>query len=343
MQGEGGFTDLLVRLIKLPGVSGYEAPVREAIRGLVSGLGKTWTDSVGNLYLDLGGEGPTILYAAHMDEIGLVVTDITDDGLLRFRKIGGIEDLILPSTQVTVHTSKGDVPGVIGVTPPHLRLERQEQQAPQWHQLYIDVGASSRREAEELGVRPLDPVTLDKSPVLLAGSRALAARAVDDRLGCAALVQLARVIAGGLRVKARVVLAWTVQEEVGLRGALAAARSVGADLAVAVDTMACCRPEVTGPARWGGGPVIRAVDNAYIADPALVSRIRRLAESRGIRVQVATAGGGTDAAAFQRQGVRSIALCAPVKYAHSTVELLNLDDARGLVELLAAVAEEPPV
>ncbi len=340
------FTDLLVRLIKTPGVSGYEEPVREAVKELVSDVGgRLWRDSVGNLYLDLGGEGPTIVYAAHMDEIGLVVTDVTSDGLLRFRKIGGIEDRILPSMRVTVHTSSGDLPGVIGVAPPHLRLDQQQgQQVPAWHQLYIDIGASSRQEAEELGVRVMDPVTLDKNPTVMAHGRALASRAIDDRLGCAVLVKLAWSIADGdVKPRSRVVLAWTVQEEVGLRGALVAAQKVGAELAVAVDTMACCRPEVTGPARWGGGPIIRAIDNAYIADPVLVSRIKALADSRGIKVQIAPAGGGTDAAAFQRHGIRSIALTAPVKYTHSTVEMLNLEDARGLLDLLAAVAEEPPI
>ncbi len=346
MPGRLEFTELLVELIKTPGVSGYEEPVRKLVGELVADTGgRLWKDAVGNLYLDFGGDGPTIVYAAHMDEIGLVVTDVTDDGLLRFRKIGGIEDRILPSMRVTVHTTAGDVPGVIGVAPPHLSLEQQQaQQVPPWHQLYIDIGASSRKEAEELGVRVMDPVTLDKNPTLMVRGRALASRAIDDRLGCAALVALAwRIADGEVKPRARVVLAWTVQEEVGLRGALVAAQRVDADLAVAVDTMACCRPEVTGPARWGGGPIIRAMDNAYIADPGLVARLKSLAESRGLRVQVAPAGGGTDAAAFQRHGIRSIALTAPVKYTHSTVEMLNLEDARGLLDLLAAVAEELPL
>ena len=348
MAGVKPFMDYLLRLIEAPGVSGREDPVARVVERLLAEAGvggRLERDGMGNLYLDLGGDGPVVVMAAHMDEIGLVVTEVTGEGLLRFRKVGGIEDRILPSMRVTVHTRGGPVPGVIGVAPPHLRLEAgQERQVPAWHQLFIDVGASSREEAEGLGVRPMDPVTLDKSPVTLAGGRALASRAIDDRMGCAALVELARRVASGeVRPRARLILAWTVQEEVGLRGALVAAQRVRADLAVAVDTMACCRPEVTGPARWGGGPIIRAMDNAYIADYRLVEALEALARARGIQAQVAPAGGGTDAAAFQRWGVRSVALTAPVKYTHSTVEMLNLRDAEGLLELLAAVAEEPPV
>lgn len=342
----GGFLETILGLIRAPGVSGYEAPVREAVKRMVGGLGgRLWEDSMGNLYLDMGGDGPTIVYAAHMDEIGLVVADVREDGLLRFRKVGGVEDRVLLGRRVTVHTAQGPVEGVIGVDPPHLRLDEQQgRRVPAWHEMAIDVGATSREEALELGVRVMDPVTLDKNPVLLARGKALASRAIDDRMGCAALVMLARRIAGGeVKPRARVVLAWTVQEEVGLRGALVAAQRLNADLAVAVDTMACCRPEVTGPARWGGGPIVRAMDNAYIADPGLVRAVVDAARARGVEVQVAPAGGGTDAAAFQRHGVRSIALTAPVKYTHSTVEMLNLRDAEALVDLLGVVAEEPPV
>ncbi len=335
---------LLEDLIKVPGVSGYEDPIRSHIRSLVEAYGRVYEDNVGNLVLDLGGEGETILLAAHMDELGLVVTHIEEDGMVRFRKIGGIDDRILPNSRVTVHTEKGEVPGVIGITPPHLQLDRGDQRVVAWHELGIDVGAESREDAEAMGIRVLDPVTLDKNVAWLGGGRTIAARAIDDRSGCAVLVELARAVGEGeVKPRGRLLLAWTVQEEVGLRGAMALAETIRPGLFIAVDTMSCCLPGITGSARLGGGPVIRAVDNAYIAERKLVSRIESLARNRGIDYQVATAGGGTDAGALQRRGVRAIALGIPVKYSHSSVEVMRLRDLEAMVDLAKALAEDPPI
>ncbi|MEB3860216.1 MAG: M42 family metallopeptidase [Desulfurococcales archaeon] len=332
---------LLEGLIRAPGVSGYEDRVRDHIKGLVGGYGVLREDSLGNLLLDLGGEGETLLFAAHMDELGLVVTNVDEDGMVRFRKIGGIDDRVLPNTRVNIHTATGDVPGVIGLTPPHLQLDRGDQRVIPWNELAIDVGASSREEAEELGVRVLDPVTLDKAIVRLGRGNLVASRAIDDRAGCAVLVELARAVAEGeVKPRGRLLLAWTVQEEVGLRGAMALAETVRPDLFIAVDTMSCCLPGITGRTRLGGGPTIRAVDNAYIADRKLVSRVESIARSAGIDYQLATAGGGTDAGALQRRGVKVLALGIPVKYSHSSVEVMNLADLRGMADLVKALSEE---
>ena len=332
--------DYLRRLVGVPGVSGYEDRVRRVILDLASWFGRPRVDNVGNVVLDMGGRGSKVVLAAHMDELGLVVTDITEEGLLRFRKIGGIDDRVLPSTHVIVHTGKGDLPGVIGITPPHLQLDREQRVIP-WSELFIDVGASSRGEAEEMGVSVLDPVSFQKPWTTLAGGSLVATRAIDDRMGCAALLKIAEMIHGGeVKPRNRVVLAWTVQEEVGLRGAMALAQSERPSLMIAVDTMACCNPQITGPVKPGKGPVIRALDNAYIGDLRAARRILEVARASGIPVQVATAGGGTDAAAFQRVGVRSLAIGVPVKYTHSTVEVMNVGDYRSLVDLLARALEE---
>ncbi|BEP17935.1 M20/M25/M40 family metallo-hydrolase [Pyrofollis japonicus] len=332
--------DLLRRLVMEPGVSGYEEPIRRLIGSEIDGLGEAWVDDVGNLFLDLGGEGDTVLIAAHMDELGLVITSIFDDGLLAFRKLGGIDDRVLPSQHVVVLGSKGPVEGVIGLEPPHLQLEKEPKVVP-WHQLRIDVGASSREEVEELGIRVLDPVVPKKHWTRLAGGRFFASRGFDDRAGVYVLVELARLVArGSVRPRHHVVLAWTVQEELGLRGALAIAARLKPKYFIAVDTMACCRPEITGPARPGNGPVIRALDNAYVADWGLVRRAKEVAEEEGIPYQLASAGGGTDAAAFMRAGVRSVAIVMPVKYGHTTVETIARSDIEDTVKLLAKLLEK---
>jgi len=340
---ETRLTETLRELILHPGVSGYEDRVRQAIKQMLPEGLNVYEDTLGNLVAESGQGDPTIVIAAHMDELGLVVTHIRDDGLIKFRKIGGIDDRILPSMRVTIHAEGSDIPGVIGLTPPHLQLERGEQKVIPWHELAIDVGASSSDEVTSMGIRVLDPVTLDKIPTRLGGGW-LAARSIDDRMGCAVLVELAkRISSGAVMPRGRIILAWTVQEEVGIRGAMALAESIRPTLFVAVDTMSCCLPGITGAVKPGQGPVIRAVDNAYIADPKLVKRIEELAKRRGIDYQIATAGGGTDAAALQRKGVRAVALGTPVKYTHSTVEMLNTRDLAGMVELVSSIVENPPI
>ena len=336
--------DLLRELVGVPGPSGYEGPIRRFLVEKLRGLGfEPRVDELGNVYVELGdSSGRGLLLAAHMDELGLVVTHIEDSGLIRFSKLGGIDDRILPSTRVDLLGSKGPVRGVIGLTPPHLQLDRsQRQEVVPWHRLAIDVGASSRDEVLEMGIDVLTPAVFEKPWVELGGGRYVATRAVDDRAGCAVLLRLAeRVAAGDLRPRSRLVLAWTVQEEVGLRGAFGLARRLEPSLMVAVDTVSCCEPAVTGRLRLGGGAVIRAVDNAYIAGPELVSKLEALARERGIPVQKTVAGGGTDAAAFQRAGVRAVALGVPVRYTHSTVETVRKSDLEALEGLAAALVEE---
>ena len=344
LEGYEPSIDLLRRLVMVPGPSGWEEPVRRELEGLLQGLGRLEADSYGNLLLHVGGEGPRLVLAAHMDELGLVVTGILENGLLTFQKLGGIADFVLASAHVTVHTEQGPVDGVIGVEPPHIRRVLGGQpQEPKWSEMRIDIGASSRDEALEMGVRPLDPVTFKKHFVLLGKGRYVSTRGLDDRAGVAALVELARLIGEGrVRPRAELVLAWTVQEEVGLKGAMMLAHRLDADYMIAVDTMTCCHPVVSGNTRLGAGPALRLVDSYQLAHRGLAKHLARLAEARGIPYQVTAAGGGTDAGAFQHTGVPSIAVTLPTMYTHSLVEKSHLGDYRDLIRLLAALVEEPP-
>ncbi len=334
------FTEILRKLVNVPGVSGFEDKVRESIRSSIKSYGKTWIDPIGNLVLELGEGEKSILLAAHMDELGLLVTNIDDDGKIRFRKIGGIDDRILPSQHVVIHTSKGDVQGVIGLTPPHLRLEKELKVVP-WNELYIDVGVDSAEEARELGIEVLDPVTFYKPWSILGKGNIIATRSIDDRFGCAVLVELAhKIYEGSIRPRAKIYLAWTVQEEVGLRGALALAHTLKPNYMIAVDTTTCCNPVITGGLKPGKGPTLRVVDNAGIMNPRIAKYIVNLAREHSIPLQPASAGGGTDMAAFQRVNVYAVSLGVPVKYTHSTTEMINLNDVDMLIKLLSIVIED---
>lgn len=334
---------LLEDLVLIPGAPGYEDRVRSYISEIVSNYGKVEVDRMGNLLLHVGGGGKgKIVIAAHMDEIALVVTGIGSNGLLSFRKLGGIDDSILPARHVVVHGSKGPIPGVIGADPPHLRMTRSQQQAPvrPWHELRIDVGAESKAEVEEMGIRVLDQVTFKKHISYLGNGKYISTRGLDDRAGCSALIELARLIgSGAVEPKADVILAWTVQEEIGLMGAKALARELQPDLFIAVDTSTCCHPAITGDLSLGKGPVLRAIDNVYVAPPRLVRKLYDAITGKGIPLQVATAGGGTDAGAFHVTGVPSIAISAPAKYTHSLTEKIHLGDYENWIKALAAVVE----
>lgn len=334
------FLETFRKLVYTPGIPGYEDRVRELILSMVKNYGKTFVDSLGNLVLEIGEGEKSVLLAAHMDELGLVVTHIEDDGKLRFRKMGGIDDRILPSQHVVIHSEKGDIPGIIGLTPPHLRLEKEVKVMP-WNELFIDVGADSAEEARSLGVEILDPVTFYKPWSTLKKGKVIATRSVDDRFGCAVLIEIARMIyESKITPKLKVYLAWTVQEEVGLRGALALAHMIKPSYMISIDTTTCCNPAITGSLKPGNGPTIRAIDNAGIISPRLVKYLIKLAKQNNIPVQPVSAGGGTDMAAFQRVNVLSAALGVPVKYTHSTTEYLNLDDVEKLIQFTSVILED---
>jgi len=336
---------LLERLLATCGVSGHEGPVRDAIREAIGSLCKLETDALGNLFVTLGEGSPHILLIAHMDEIGLLVTQIEDNGCLRFRKVGAIDDRLLPSRPVIVHTQSGPVRGVIGMIPPHLTLDRtQTTRGVPWNEMFVDLCTRSRAETEALEIKLLDPITLEKDAFVLR-EKFLCGRSLDDRFGCAVLVQVLQRLAKR-KLKRRVSLVWSVREEIGLQGSTVIGNRLTPDIVLAVDSYASAdAPDVPfhlAPARLGSGPVLRLVDDQAIASPALRAQLEALASTHRIPLQVGATGGGTDGAAIQRSGlgVHMMAVSAPIRYLHSMVELCHLDDLNRLVELLEVAALE---
>jgi putative aminopeptidase FrvX len=336
---------LLERLLATCGVSGHEGPVRDAIREAVGNLSKLETDALGNLFVTLGEGSPHILLIAHMDEIGLLVTQIEGNGCLRFRKVGAIDDRLLPSRPVIVHTQSGPVRGVIGMIPPHLTIDRtQTTRVVPWNEMFVDLCTRTRAETESLGIKMLDPITLEKDAFVL-HEKFLCGRSLDDRFGCAVLVQVLHRLAKR-KLKRRVSLVWSVREEIGLQGSTVIGNRLAPDIVLAVDSYASAdAPDVPfhlAPARLGNGPVLRLADDQAIASPALRAQLEALASTHRIPLQVGATGGGTDGAAIQRSGVgvHMMAVSVPIRYLHSMVELCHLDDLNHLVELLEAAALE---
>jgi putative aminopeptidase FrvX len=354
----------LAPFVAARGVSGHEGPVREVVREQLRAIDPDWKpveDEEGNLLLVLGRGERTLLFVAHMDEIGLEVTKVRADGLLEARKRGGFHDHLYQATAIELVTGGGVLPGVT-LPPPALRPEPAgtpagttsgtqaaatggtavgaANDAP----FLIDVGARSAEQAALWGVQVGDPATVPKELVRLGAHRA-AGRSNDDRVGCAALVLALRQ----LDVEAldrRVVFVWAVREEVGLEGADHVARTLRPvpEAAFAVDTLVTSdspRDDVRyAYAPLGAGPVLRALDNTSLTPRHVLDRVRGIAARHGLPLQTSTMGGGNDGSRFVYEGAIDCPLAWPQRNSHSRVETFDLRDMVRLADLVAAVAAE---
>ncbi|MBO8175340.1 MAG: M42 family metallopeptidase [Thermococcus sp.] len=325
----------LREITQIPGISGYEEKVREKLIEWIEPFADYKVDRMGNLIVELGEGDEKAIFMAHMDEIGVLITGITNDGKLKFRKIGGIDDRLLIGRHVDVITENGKLDGVIGVTPVHLNLERKFDTIP-WHALEIDIGAESKEEALSLGVKPLDYAVFKKHFAVL-NNRYVATRSLDDRFGVVALFEAIKDLVDH-DLNGKFIFAFTVQEEIGLKGAKFLAEHYSPEFAFAIDSFACCS-FLTGDVKLGRGAGIRAVDNSAVYTRKLAKRVVEIAEKNGILLQIGVTGGGTDASVFQHKS-EVLALSVPIKYLHSEVEMLHLNDLDALIKLIEAIVFE---
>ena len=232
--------DLLKKLADASGVSGFEDDVRNIMMDELKGqVDELEVDTLGNMIATRYGspDGKKIMLAAHMDEIGLMVRYIDKNGFIKFSKIGGIDDQMLLNQEVTIHTSNGDITGVIGSKPPHRMKEAERKKIIDYENMFIDIGVSDREEAEKI-VKLGDTITIDQEFVSL--GNLYKGKALDNRIGCAVLVEVMKKA----KTNATIYGVGTVQEEVGLKGARTAAFKLNPDMALALDvTIAGDHPE----------------------------------------------------------------------------------------------------
>jgi putative aminopeptidase FrvX len=323
---------LLRKLSEAVGVSGREDEVRailvEEIRGKAD---SARVDALGNLVATRRGTGSSklrVMIAAHMDEVGLMVTLVEDGGMLRFARVGGIDERILPARPVTIGAKR--VPGVIAFKPIHLTEKGETDRVTPAKDLVIDIGAASKTEAERLVARGDHACFLSEYVEPLAGSawRTVQGKAFDDRAGCAIAAALLAE-----RFPFDLVVAFTVQEEVGLRGAKVAAFAERPDCAFVLECTGAnevpVKKDLSPSTRLGAGPAITVMDSSFIADRRLVDLLVATASRLGIPYQFKQPNiGGTDAGAIQRvgDGVPSVTLAVPCRYIHSPAGILDLDD-----------------
>lgn len=335
----------LERLLDAPGPSGFESRPAREWRREASGFAEVRADVVGNSYAAWQEDArPLALLAGHVDEIGLQVTHVTKEGLLRFGTIGGWDPQVLVGQRVRILAKDGDVPGVVGRKAIHLIEPEERKKAAKVPKLWIDVGASSREELAEMGVRVGDPAVLGTGMVRLAGDR-IASRAVDNRVGAFVVLEALRLLAGGGKgCVAGAVAVATAQEEIGYSGggARASAFGLAPDVALVVDvTHATDVPGVekaeVGDHALGGGPVLTRGSSTH---PQVFEMLAQAAEAEDIpyTIQAAPLRTSTDADAIHlaRGGVPTGLVSVPNRYMHSPSETVAVSDLFHAARLLAA-------
>ncbi|MBC7093117.1 M42 family metallopeptidase [Candidatus Bipolaricaulota bacterium] len=324
------------------GVAGFEDEVREVLRDMVSPYVDTCeVDPLGNLTCSRG-SGDAVMLDAHMDEVGFMVRWIEKEGYLRLTGLGGWDERILLAHRLTLKTRDGGkVHGVIGTTPPHILSEDERGKVVPLEDLFVDVGARSREEAEEIGVRIGDPATIHY-PFQRIREGYVTGKAFDDRAGCLVAAEALRILAEE-KLPYRLVVNFAACEEGGLRGARAAAFRVAPKLALAVEgTIGADMPgvpEAKQPVRLGKGPAITLADRSITVNPRLVRFLEKVAEENGIPYQYKLpAYGSTDAGAIhlERGGTLAGVVSVPCRYIHSPVSTLLLSDLEATIRLVVA-------
>lgn len=330
---------LIEKLSNAFGISGYEYEVREIIKSEIKGyVDKIETDPLGNLIAikNFQAKGPKVMLNAHMDEVGLIVDYIDDNGFLRFKKVGGIDDRVLAGKRVLLRVSKEKlVPGVIGIKAIHLQHSKEEEERViEAKNLYIDIGAKNKNEAEK--IVPLGTPVMFKTVFQKINKDTFIGKAFDDRLGCALTIELLKN-----NYKNPVIALFTVQEEIGLRGSAVGTYKYKPDISITIEgTISADLPEVPEHLKCThieSGPVITIKDSGTITDHTLRKKLVQIAKKNKIPYQFKQViAGGTDAYRIQTSdsSVKVLTVAVPVRYIHSPVSLFKEKDYDDTLKLL---------
>ncbi len=340
--------DLLRKLVETSGVSGREDRIRQiVINELKPLVDEVRTDPIGNVIGFKKGVGRApkdgrkkLMLAGHMDEIGFVVSYIDDKGFIRFQPLGGFDARTLMAQRVTI-LGKKDLPGIIGSKPVHILSEEEKKKTLEIKDYFIDLGLPKDKVTELVSIG--DPITLHRQMATLGDC--YTCKSFDDRIGVYCMIEAIRK---AKKSPMDVYVVATTQEEVGLRGAIAAASGIVPDVGIALDvTLANDVPGASGQdeiSHLGNGTSICILNGSHITNPKLLARFVELAEKHKIKYQRdVLPRGGTDAAGIQRAqgGPAVITLSVPCRYVHTTVEMVHKDDIQATIDLLAAYIADP--
>lgn len=331
------------------GIPGYEEPVRRVMRQYLEPLSdEIITDNLGSIagVKKGNGNGPRVMVAGHLDEVGWVVTQITEKGFLRLQPVGGWWSQVMLAQRVKVLTRKGALIGVIGSKPPHILSPEDRNKVVQIKDMFVDIGASSRDEAKEWGVRPGDSIVPVCEFHVMPNPDFLMNKAWDNRAGLATAIMVLEELQGQTH-DASVYAVGNVQEEVGLRGAITMSETIKPDIGIAVDVgIAGDVPGVSehqAAGKMGAGPLILVYDASMVPNQALRHLVMDTAEELNIPYQLDwVPGGGTDAGRMHLwgRGVPSIAIGFATRYIHSHASIISRADMENAAKLVAALVKK---
>jgi len=337
-------TELFLKVItEAHGVPGYETEIRALMREYLAPLGELEQDKIGSVICRQGEQGPRVMLAGHMDEIGFMVHHITKEGYLKFLPLGGWWDQVLLGHRVIIKTRQGDLTGVVGAKPIHLLPADERKKVVEKRDMVIDIGASSAKEVKAAGVRVGDPVIPKSEFEILANGKTYLSKAFDDRIGCALVVEAMRHFAENEHPNQLFGVA-TVQEEVGIRGATTSVWLVEPDVAIVLESdiagdVPGIEPEQSD-VKLGKGPSVLVYDGSMIPNIPLRDLVIDTAAELDIPLQTSSIqAGGTDAGAIHkhRTGVPSVVIGVPARHIHSHSGIIHRDDYDNAVKLLVAV------
>lgn len=333
----------------VPGIPGYEEPVRKVMKKYLEPVSdQIITDNLGSIAgVKTGREGgPRIMVAGHLDEVGWMVTMITKEGFLKIQPVGGWWSQVMLAQRVRILTRKGELIGVVGSKPPHILTPEERRKVVEIKDMFIDIGASSKEEATEFGVRPGDPIVPVCDFTVMPNPKVLMNKAWDNRAGCAVAIMTLQELKG--QTHENVVYAvGNVQEEVGLRGAVTMSNLIEPDIGIALDVgiagdvPGVRETEVQG--KMGKGPLILLYDASMVPNQSLRNLVTDTADELHIPYQFdAIPGGGTDAGRMHvwGKGVPSVVIGFATRYIHSHAGLIHRDDMENAARLVAAVIKK---
>ncbi len=338
--------DLWKALTEAPGAPGFEGPVRSIMTQYLTPYSeKLVQDNLGSIFGVKTGDsdGPTLMVAGHMDEVGFMVTRINENGFIQFQTLGGWWGQVLLAQRVEIITDKGPVQGVISSIPPHVLTDDARNKPMPIKNMFIDIGADNKEDAKRVGIKPGQPILPVCPFTVMANEQKVMAKAWDNRYGCALSIELLKELQNVSHPNI-VYSGATVQEEVGLRGAATAANMIEPDLFIALDASpAGDIPGVEeGMGKLGGGLLMRILDRTMVTLPGLRDYVIDLCEAEEIPYQFFISQGGTDAGRVHTSGsgVPSLVIGIPARYIHSHAAIIHKSDYEAAKKLLLSLVKK---
>jgi len=336
--------DLMKRMMEAFGPSGFEREVNALCKEYMEPYSdEVIVDKLGTVtFVSKGGsERPRVLMAGHTDEVGFIVSSVSKEGFLTFNTLGGWWSQVLLGQRVVIRTCKGYVDGVIASKPPHILPAEERKKVVEREDMFIDIGATSKEEAEESGVKIGDPVVPYSPFKIVQNGKVAMGKAFDDRIGAFVIMEaIRRIKEEGIGHPNTVYGAATVQEEVGLRGAQTIAHVVDPDVAIVIEVdIAGDVPGIKphqAPSKMGQGPAIMTWDRSMIPNQPLKEFVIKVAKQVEIPLQLSMISGGTDAGRIHmsRAGCPSVVVSVPTRHIHSHVGYLSLEDTENAIRLV---------